>query len=384
MKRTSFLIIGAGPYGLATAAYAKHLGIDFLILGKSMEFWNAHMPRGMFLRSGADWHLDAENVYTFEAFLEVRGLKKEDVDPIPVDLFREYGSWFVERSDFLITPSMAREIQHCEKGFLVSLQDGGKILAENILVTPGFRHFMNLPEGLTKIIPHGRYVHTCDLVEFDSLRGKRCLIIGGRQSAFEWAALISETKAKEIYLAYRHDTPRFIKSEWGWINPMMDLTSTTRGWYRHLPAEERTAIEKRFWAEGRLKLEPWLASRINKKHIKMMPHCSLEECRELSDGQMSARFSNGQDLLLDHIILATGYRVNIPNVPYLSRESIVSNLHINEGFPVLDEDFQCSIPGLFMTGLVATKDFGPFFGFVKGCPTAAKIIVHSIIKRRNG
>ena len=365
---------------MATAAYAKHLGVDSLLLGKSMEFWNAHMPRGMLLRSGADWHMDATGVYTFEAFLEAGGFEKKDVDPIPVDMFREYGRWFADCHHLRVTQSMAREIQLTEKGFVAGLEDGSGILAENVLVTPGFRHFMNFPENLIKIVPRGRCIHTCELVEFDSLRGKRCLIIGGRQAAFEWAALISETAAEGICLAYRHDTPRFESSDWTWVDPMMDLTLNTRGWYRHLPADERTAIERRFWAEGRLKLEPWLEPRIKKGPVRLMPHCSLEECRELDDGRMLARLSNGQTLLVDQIILATGYRVNIAHVPYLSRESILPKLEISEGFPVLDEDFQSSVPGLFMTGLVATKDFGPFFGFVKGCPAAARIIVDRIVR----
>lgn len=38
MKNTNLLIIGAGPYGLAMAAYAKHLNIDYLIVGKHVEF----------------------------------------------------------------------------------------------------------------------------------------------------------------------------------------------------------------------------------------------------------------------------------------------------------------------------------------------------------
>lgn len=384
MKRTHLLILGAGPYGLATAAYAKHMGMDFLILGKLMDFWTAHMPKGMLLRSGADWHLDAQNVYTFEAFLKARGLKKEDTDPIPLDLFRQYGCWFADQVNLHIRSSMAREIQPDEQGFLISLEDGSEILAENVLVTPGFQPFMNVPEELAQIIPHGRYVHTCESVEFESLRGKRCLIIGGRQSAFESAALINEMDAEEIYLVYRHGTPRFEASEWAWIDPMMDLTSNIRGWYRHLPADERAAIERRFWKEGRLKLEPWLAPRIHKSAIKLVPNVSLSECREQDDGRMSARLSDGQVLVVDHIILATGYRVNIAKVPYLAHESIASNLKINEGFPVLDEDFQSSIPGLFMTGLVAAKDFGPFFGFAKGCPTAAKIIVHGVMNRLNG
>jgi len=37
------VIIRAGPYGLATAAYAKQRGLDYVLLGQTMEFWRAHM-----------------------------------------------------------------------------------------------------------------------------------------------------------------------------------------------------------------------------------------------------------------------------------------------------------------------------------------------------
>ena len=41
-KRTNLLIVGAGPFGLAIAAYARHLGIEHLIVGKPMGFWKAN------------------------------------------------------------------------------------------------------------------------------------------------------------------------------------------------------------------------------------------------------------------------------------------------------------------------------------------------------
>ncbi len=344
-----------------------------------MDFWNAHMPKGMFLRSGPNWHMDPLGVHTFRAFLEFKGLKEEDADPIPVELYREYGRWFVDRVGLRIMPSLVQELRRSEHQLEAILNDGSRILAENVLVAPGFRYFKNVPESLASIIPPGRYAHTCDLVEFDSLRGKRCLIVGGRQSAFEGAALIAEMGAEEIHLVYRHDTPRFEPSEWTWVDAMMDLTLSVRGWYRNLPVDERSAIEGRFWAEGRQKLEPWLAPRINKEQIKLWPHCSLHACHEGDDGRAVAQLSNGRALSVDQILLATGYQVNIANVPYLSKKSIVPTLRTNEGFPVLDEDFQTSIPGLYMAGLMATKDFGPFYGFVRGCPTAGRIIVNRII-----
>ena len=61
---TSLLVIGAGPYALSTAALARERGIDTLVVGRPMGFWRRHMPEGMFLRSGPDWHLDAAGVHT--------------------------------------------------------------------------------------------------------------------------------------------------------------------------------------------------------------------------------------------------------------------------------------------------------------------------------
>jgi hypothetical protein len=48
---------------------------------------------------------------------------------------------------------------------------------------------------------------------------------------------------------------------------------------------------------------------------------------------------------------------------------------------VLDEAFQTRLDGLYVTGFSATQDFGPFFGFVKGSPAAATLIVRDLLSR---
>ena len=93
---TPLLVIGAGPYALAAAAHARQRGIDALVVGRPMGFWREHMPEGMFLRSGPDWHLDAAGVHTLEAYLGERGLAATDVDPLPIGLFLDYAEWFRE------------------------------------------------------------------------------------------------------------------------------------------------------------------------------------------------------------------------------------------------------------------------------------------------
>ena len=66
-------------------------------------------------------------------------------------------------------------------------------------------------------------------------------------------------------------------------------------------------------------------------------------------------------------------------VPYLA--DLVGDLRVADGFPVLDDAFQSSLPGLYFPGFAATQDFGPFFGFTKACPAAAELIVRDLLQR---
>jgi thioredoxin reductase len=233
---------------------------------------------------------------------------------------------------------------------------------------------------LAEIIPPKRFSHTCDLVNFDSLKGKRCLIIGGRQSAYEWATLINENGAATVHVSHRHEMPQFTKSHWAWVSPTMDTMTRNPRWFRNLPKHKRDEIQKRFWAEGRLKLEPWLSPRINKENIKVWPSSGVVACKELPTGELELILDVGEKLTVDQIILATGYKVNMENVPFLAAGNILSKLKIQDGFPVLDENFQSSIPRLFITSMAATRDFGNFFAFTVSAVASARIIGKAIEK----
>ena len=58
--------------------------------------------------------------------------------------------------------------------------------------------------------------------------------------------------------------------------------------------------------------------------------------------------------------------------------SFADRIARRDGFPVLDENFGTTIPGLYITGFSATRDFGPFFGFVKASPAAATLLVREL------
>ena len=348
------LVIGAGPYGLAAAKAARDLGLHTRVVGKPMSFWKEHMPAGMLLRSGPDWHLDPASELTFERFLG------DDVpDPIPLDVFVAYAEWFQREAG--IAPedetvvSLSRDLE-------ATFASGEIVRARAVVAAPGIARFTHRPEWATD------GVHTCDLVDFDALSGADVLIVGGRQSAYEWAALLVEHGARAVHVVHRHPQPRFAKVSWRFVDPHVEDTLRVEGWWRKLPESERARIAQRFWEVGRLTLEHWLEPRIRTVHA----HANAE-VSETTSGQV--RLSDGTRLAPDRIVLATGYRAAIANVSYLPAVAA------KDGFPVLDAAMQSSVPGLYLPGFAATQDFGPFFGFVKGAPAAATLIARDLARR---
>jgi thioredoxin reductase len=247
------------------------------------------------------------------------------------------------------------------------------------VIAVGFKYFKNLPQELTGRLPAGRWAHTCDLVDFTGIKGKRVLILGGRQSAFEWAALMSEAGAAEVHVSHRHDSPEFTAADWAWANPLVEAMAENPGWFRSLPQEQKDSISHRMWAEGRLKVEPWLESRVLKDTIKLWPRTQVVKCDKLPRGGVAVELDSGQTLMVDHIILATGYKVEIDQVPFLAQGNVLGKLNVQDGFPVLDNHFQTNIPGLFITSMAATQGFGPFFAFTLSVRTSAKLIGQAIV-----
>jgi cation diffusion facilitator CzcD-associated flavoprotein CzcO len=376
---TSLLVIGAGPYALSTAAFARQRGIDTVVVGRSMGFWRDHMPAGMFLRSGPDWHLDAAAVHTLAAYLEEHAIAPAEVDPLPVNLFLEYAEWFRQAKGVEVREDLVAELAKPDGRFVAVLDGGDQVAADAVVAAPGVCYFTNLPDWAGSV-PPGRAAHTCDLVRFGDLSGARVLIVGGRQSAYEWAALLAEHGAERIDLVHRHDVPRFDRVSWRFVDPYVESTVRVAGWWRTLSKSEQDAITRRFWEVGRLTLEYWLTPRLASRTIHRWPGTAVVHAQATAaGGELQVRLSNGEGLLVDHVVFACGYRGDLPRVPYLA--GVLDRIEVTDGFPVLDEAFGTSLSGLYLPGFTATRDFGPFFGFVKGTPAAATLIVHDLLAR---
>jgi NADPH-dependent 2,4-dienoyl-CoA reductase/sulfur reductase-like enzyme len=144
------------------------------------------------------------------------------------------------------------------------------------------------------------------------------------------------------------------------------------------PQAERDAIARRFWEVGRLTLEPWITPRLGPQ-VHPRPHTEVTQVRR-SGEDLRVQLSDGENVTVDFITFATGYRADLGSVPYLG--GVLDDVAVTDGFPVLDDAFGTTVPALYLTGFAATRDFGPFFGFLRGAATAATLIVDDLLARR--
>ena len=81
----------------------------------------------------------------------------------------------------------------------------------------------------------------------------------------------------------------------------------------------------------------------------------------------------------DHVIAATGYRVNLEKLQFLSNETR-SRIKTVAGSPALSSTFESSVPGLYFVGLAAANSFGPVMRFAFGADFTARTVTRAVAK----
>jgi cation diffusion facilitator CzcD-associated flavoprotein CzcO len=259
--------------------------------------------------------------------------------------------------------------------------NGSIITAPNVVLALGFAHFAYVPEELQIMLPAEHVEHTVSYVDFTNARGKRIAIVGGRQSAYEWAALLREAGAASVDVIHRHRTPRFAPADWSWTTPVVERIATHPQWFRELDDAQKQKVAFRLWIEGRSKLEPWLAPRIAHPNMRSRPNRTIAGSDVGPGGDIVLTLDNGDRLDVDQVVLATGYRTNLQNVPMLAAGNLLQSIETVDDSPVLDSSFQLSTPGLYATSMMATRDFGPLFAFTVAVRASSRIVGDSVAAR---
>ena len=128
---------------------------------------------------------------------------------------------------------------------------------------------------------------------------------------------------------------------------------------------------------GRLTLGHWLVPRLRPGVVVSHPRTEGTSVGPVGNGPVMLELSDGDALAVDHVVFASGYRADLAAVPYLA--GVIDRVSVVDGFPSLSPGFETTLPGLFVTGFSATRDFGPFYGFAKGCPSAARLAIEELL-----
>jgi cation diffusion facilitator CzcD-associated flavoprotein CzcO len=389
MPTSDVAIVGAGPYGLSTAAHLRAAnGLDIQIFGKPMSFWEQHMPKGMLLRSPlAGSHLsDPQRSLTLHDYEQVTGSAL--AAPLPLPRFIHYGQWFQSRAVPSTHPQKIERIEKNGGGFYLTTDRGEKWKARRVVVAAGIESFAWRPEEF-RSLPAELASHTCDHQNLSCFAGKRVVVIGAGQSALESAALLREVGA-EIELLVRAASVRWLwRQKWfHTFRPVAMLLyappDVGQAGLSHIVARPNLfrrlprSVQDRWGVRAiRPAAAAWLHQRCTS--IPIRTGVKVKQATVVS-GQARLKLSDGTERLVDHVLLATGYRVNIGRYPFLSPKVLESIQRVN-GYPCLDASFESSVEGLHFVGAPAAWSFGPLMRFVAGADLASKAVTRGILRK---
>ncbi|MFZ1006867.1 MAG: NAD(P)-binding domain-containing protein [Candidatus Sulfotelmatobacter sp.] len=388
-------IIGAGPYGLSVAAHFRLRGIPFRIFGRPMDSWLAHMPKGMMLKSDgfASDIYDPESAFTLRQFCAERGIEYANSGvPVRLDTFTAYGLAFKDRMVPELEEKIVVSVDRFADGFRLQLQDGETFQARNLVLAVGITHFDYVPENLAHL-PAEFLSHSARHREVEPFRGKDVVVIGGGSSAMDLAGLLGDAGANVQMVSRRtelkfHSQPTGKpRSFWQQIwHPQSGLGPGMRsrffadapGAFYYLP--ERIRIEA-----VRRSLGPSGGWFIRDKVIGKVPlHLGCTPSgAEVRNGKvhLRVRAQDGKEskIVTGHLIAATGYKVDLERLQFLSAD-IRSKVGALNGAPVLSSTFESSIPGLYFAGVAAANSFGPVMRFAFGAGFAARTLTRALAK----
>lgn len=377
MKRSAMIdvnvaIIGAGPHGLAAAVRLRRQGVDVRVFGRPMSFWQT-MPAGMLLRS----NMSATNMVEPQGPLSLRAYMSETSSrfdyPIPLADFIAYGTWVQKTAVPNVDERLVSRLRSTGSRFELTLEGGEALVARRVIIASGIRPFAKVPAGFDGL-PHTRVSHTSDHSDLSIFAGRRVAVVGGGQSALEYAALMSESGAEvEVFIR----APRVVWLH-GWslkrrLGPIGKVvyapTDVGPIWYsrlvatpvafRRLPRDVQARVAYRSVRPAcshfvRVRLDP-VSLTLGTRVLSVLP----------TDGGLQIALSDGTERNVDHLMFATGYRVDLASYPFVD-PGIAGALREVGGYPVLGRGLETSVPGLHVMGAPAALSFGPIMRFVSG------------------
>jgi cation diffusion facilitator CzcD-associated flavoprotein CzcO len=349
-----------------------------------MAFWREQMPEGMLLRSPyvACNLSDAGGELTLPAYERARRL--EQAIPVPLDRFVDYGEWFRDQAGLDVDERHVTRISR-NGVFALELDTGETLTARRVVVAAGIGNFARRPAPFDAL-PADRVSHACEECDLSRFAGRRVAVIGGGQSALESGALLYEAGADVEVIAraetvhwlnfrLQHELGLVTRCLYAWpdVGPAGISHLVARPWlYRHIPRR----IQTRWWPRV---LRPagagWLVPRM--RGIVPITTGRSVAAADVAGDAVQLTLDDGSTRTVDHVLLGTGYQVEVSRYPFLAPE-LVSRVALAGGHPVLSRGLESTVDGLHFVGAPAAWSFGPLLRFVAGADFAARRVARAI------
>ncbi len=383
------VVVGAGPYGMTTAAHLRGRGLKVAIFGKPLELWRDHMPAGLFLRS--HWWAtnlsDPKKKYSFDRFFQQSSQYTKGY-PVPAQAFIDYADWFQKNAVPDVDETYVASVERKNGQFVLTLVDGRVVQSMAVVMAVGLYYYGRRPSEFSHM-PTELVSHSFDHKDFSGFTGKRLAVIGGGQSAVEYTALLVEAGATVDLVARRpihwlapdraHERSLWEKIKApdsgiapGWKNWVLEYVPYL--FYRFPQARKDRYIRNHYNAAA----SSWLRDRVIGK-ATLHEGQTMQKIREI-DGQVELTLSNGENLIVDHVMLSTGYNVDVKQLSMIA-PSLLEEIEADNGVPTLNHWFESSVSGLYFVGLTAVRGFGPLFRFVVGNKSTAQRVASAAARK---
>lgn len=386
-KDCDVAIIGAGPYGLSIAAHLRARAVDFRIFGSPMYAWRAQMPKGMRLKSEgfASSLYDPGSKFTLAAYCKEQALPYADTAmPVPLETFVSYGLEFQKRFVPEMECKAVAGLRHSGGGYEIHLEDGENFTARKVIVAVGLSYYQHIPPILSSL-PKTKVSHSAQYGPLDHLKGSEVVVVGAGASALDLAALLHQANArvrvvgrKPVIRFHNPPDPRRPSLVQRILNPQ---TGIGFGWklflcenapwlFRLMPEQFRLTKVRRILGPA----PGWFIKQEVVGKVPLHLGLSIKEA-SAQNGSVTLRLADGSGaettLDADHIIAATGYRVDLRRLTFIAPDDL-AKIRSVENTPVLSSNFESSLPGLHFVGISAANTFGPVMRFAVGARFTAR------------
>jgi cation diffusion facilitator CzcD-associated flavoprotein CzcO len=373
MDRCDVAIIGAGPYGLSAAAHLRRIqGLDVRLFGEPMSFWERHMPEKMLLRSPwvASSIADPDQSLSLDVYRANHRLEGLDY-PVPVAEFIRYGRWMLDRMGLGAGGKVAR-VDAAPDGYQLALEAGGTVKARRVVVAGGIQPFKYRPE-MFRGLPAELATHTSEQRDFQRFANKKVLVIGAGQSALEAAGFMRAAGA-DVEVLIRNASVRWLGVKRQWLHsPAIRWMLYGKGdvgpagvslFVQHPNLFRRLPRPIQDWWGPRAIRPAVFDNLMASTDVRIQPGCHPVDAR--AEGEcVRVRLNDGSERLVDHVVLGTGYRVDVARYPFLS-PALIGRVQRVNGYPKLDAGFESSLEGLHFLGAPSAWSFSPIMRFVAG------------------